>query len=301
MSLSPPPPPAAQTDRRVDPAALAEPGMGGWPVPAALQASAVLHVGAAAAALGLPGAAPWAGAAVVLNHLALTAAGLWPRSRWLGPNITRLPEPAAARGQIALTLDDGPDPAVTPAVLDLLAEHGVKATFFCIADRARQHPALLRRILEQGHEVGNHSLYHRHHFSLRGPRALMREVGGAQALLADLGGVWPLGFRAPAGLRNPFLDPVLHRLGLHLVSWTRRGFDTRCADASTVVQRLSRGLRGGDILLLHDGHAQRDADGQPLPLAVLPPLLARCRQAGLTPVTLRQALPARHAPVGALP
>ena len=266
-----------------------------WPWPRALHASVGVHVAASGAALLLPEAVPWAAGGVLLNHVVLTASGLWPRSTVLGPNVTRLPPGAAARGDIALTFDDGPDPEVTPAVLDLLAEHGVQATFFCVAERARDHPALLRRVVAGGHGVQNHSLRHRHNFSLLGPRGFEREIGAAQALLADITGVRPFCFRAPAGLRNPLLDPVLHRLGLHLVSWTRRGYDTRGGDAGGVLARLARGLAGGDILLLHDGHARRNAARRPVLLDVLPPLLARCRVAGLRPVTLDQALPHRHA------
>lgn len=264
-----------------------------WPWPPLIKASALLHIGAATAAL-LPGGWPWAAGALLANHAVLTGAGLWPRSDWLGPNVTRLPAAAAARGEVAITIDDGPDPAVTPATLDLLAELGVHATFFCIAEQAHAHPALLRRIVAAGHGIGNHSLHHRHNFSLLGPKGFEREIRGAQDLLADLCGVRPHCFRAPAGLRNPLLDPVLHRLGLHLVSWTRRGFDTRQADADAVLQRLSRGLAAGDILLLHDGNARRTAAGQPVLLQVLPALLARCRAQGLRPVTLIQALPPRQ-------
>ncbi len=267
-----------------------------WPWPAAFRASAGLHALAAGAALLVPGAELWALAGVVLNHAGLTAAGLWPKSRVLGPNVTRLPAAAAARGEYALTFDDGPDPETTPAVLDLLDAHGVKATFFCIAERARAHPALLREIAARGHSVQNHSNRHRHDFSLSFPRALAQEITTAQARLADLTGVQPHCFRAPAGLRNPLLDPVLHRQGLHLVSWTRRGFDTRDANPQRVLARLTRGLAAGDILLLHDGHARRGANGRAVLLDVLPPLLARCREAGLTAVTLAAALPQRHAP-----
>ena len=266
-----------------------------WPWPSALSASVGLHAVAAAAAALLPGAPGWAAAAVVVNHLVLTGAGLWPRSALLGPNVSRLPPAAAARREIAITLDDGPDAEVTPAVLDLLAAAGVRATFFCIAERARAQPALVRRIVAAGHSVQNHSLRHRHHFSMLGPRGLEGEIGAAQALLADLTGVLPHGFRAPAGLRNPLLDPVLHRLGLHLVSWTRRGYDTRDADPQRVLGRLTRGLAAGDLLLLHDGHACRGAGNRPVVLEVLPLLLARCRAAGLRPVTLSDALPHRHA------
>lgn len=100
----------------------------------------------------------------------------------------------------------------------------------------------------------------------------------------------PTCFRAPAGLRNPFLAPVLHRLGLSLVSWTRRGFDTRESDPATVLARLTHGLRAGDILLLHDGHAARTTAGRAVLLEVLPPLLSRLRAEGLRTVTLPEAL-----------
>ena len=270
-----------------------------WPVPPALKASAAWHAAAAASVLAWPGLWPWAAGAVLLNHAGLSAAGLWPRSALLGPNISRLPDAAAARGEIAITIDDGPDPEVTPAVLDLLAQHGAaRATFFCIAERARAQPALTRRIVAAGHSVQNHSLHHRHHFSLLGPRGFKREIGTAQSMLADITGVLPHCFRAPAGLRNPLLDPVLHRLGLHLVSWTRRGYDTRSGDPAQVLQRLTQGLghrlAGGSILLLHDGHARRTAQGRAVLLDVLPALLQQCRAAGLKPVTLADALPPRQ-------
>ena len=259
-------------------------------MPAALKASIGLHAAAAGVALALPVAAPWALGAVVLNHAVLTAAGLWPRSSLLGPNLIRLPDAAVARGEIAITVDDGPDPEVTPRVLDILDTFRARATFFCIAERAHAQPALVREIVARGHSVQNHSQVHRHNFSLLGPRAMAAEIGRAQDTLAGITGVRPTCFRAPAGLRNPFLDPVLHRLGLQLVSWTRRGFDTRERDPQRVLLRLSKGLARGDILLLHDGHAARGAHDRAIVLDVLPLLLDRVRGDGLRPVTLPAAL-----------
>jgi peptidoglycan/xylan/chitin deacetylase (PgdA/CDA1 family) len=256
-----------------------------------IKASAAAHAGAAALALA-PGGWPWALAMLAANHALITANGLWPRSAALGPNVRRLPDdPGAA---VAITLDDGPDPEVTPAVLDQLDAAGARATFFCIAERAAARPALVREIVRRGHAVQNHSHGHRHWFSLLGPAGFAREIGRAQQVLADVTGRLPHCFRAPAGLRNPMLDPVLHRLDLHLVSWTRRGFDTAQADPARVLRRLTQGLRGGDILLLHDGHARRAADGRPVVLHALPALLRRCRDAGLRTVTLDEALPRRH-------
>jgi peptidoglycan-N-acetylglucosamine deacetylase len=261
-----------------------------WPMPPALKASLGVHVAAAGLALALPGAAPWAFGGVVLNHAVLTAAGLWPRSSLLGPNVTRLPDDAVARGEVAVTIDDGPDPDITPRVLDVLDACRARATFFCIAERARAQPALTREIVARGHSVQNHSNVHRHNFSLLGPRAMTAEIARAQDTLADLTGVRPTCFRAPAGLRNPFLDPVLHRLGLQLVSWTRRGFDTRERDPQRVLLRLCAGLARGDILLLHDGHGAVGANHRPVVLDALPLLLDRLRGDGLRAVTLPAAL-----------
>ena len=197
-------------------------------MPPLVRASVGVHALAAGVCVALPEAWPWALGGGALDHAALTAAGLWPRSGWLGRNVVRLGEASAARGEIALTIDDGPDPAVTPAVLDLLDTHGARATFFCIAQRAEAHPALAREIVARGHSVQNHTHAHRHNFSLLGPRGFAREIERAQASLAAITGERPSCFRAPAGLRNPFLDPVLHRLGLTLVSWTAWPAATSC-------------------------------------------------------------------------
>lgn len=261
-------------------------------LPAYVTASAALHAAAGAALLLSPSAWPWALGAIGANHLVLTGGGLWPRSRWLGRNWTRLPEAAVARREVAITIDDGPDPEVTPAVLDLLDARGARATFFAIGSAAVRHPTLCREIVRRGHSVQNHSDRHSHAFSLLGPRALAREIGAAQGRLADIVGEAPRFFRAPAGLRNPFLPLVLDRLGLELVSWTRRGYDTKRREADRVLARLCDDLRAGDILLLHDGHAARTEAGQPVVLAVLPALLARLDAAGLRPTILGEALPA---------
>ncbi len=274
---------------------------GPWPRPRFVGASVGLHVGAAASAWLDPSAWPWALGAVALNHAALAGAGLWPRSRLLGPNLLRLPPGPLAASSICLTLDDGPDPEVTPRVLDLLDAHGAKASFFCIAAQAQRHPELTREIVRRGHCVQNHSAHHRHNFSLLGPTNLSRELNTAQHILAELTGRLPHCFRAPAGLRNPLLDPVLHRLNLNLVSWTRRGFDTRESNPSRVQQRLTTGLAAGDILLLHDGHARRTASGQAVLLEVLPALLRVLAARGLGTTTLSAAVPPRTAPIAPLP
>jgi peptidoglycan-N-acetylglucosamine deacetylase len=273
-------------------AVLARQGLSRWPVPPLLWVTAGIHAGAALALVVAPGLWTWVLAAIALNHAVLTGVGLWPRSTALGENVIRLPAASAARREVALTIDDGPDPEVTPAVLDLLDAAGACATFFCIAERARRHPELVRDIVRRGHSVQNHSDLHSNRFSLLGPRGFAREIHAAQSVLAEITGETPRFFRAPAGLRNPFLGPVLHRFGLVLASWTRRGFDTRERDPQRVLQRLTRGLSAGDILLLHDGNCARDAQSRPVILTVLPALLAELRRQGLVPVTLTQSLSA---------
>ena len=263
-----------------------------WTPPRLVSASVGLHVGAAAAVIGSPGLWPWALGGVVANHLVLTGAGLWPRSRLLGPNWTSLPAVVAARGEVAVTIDDGPDPDVTPRVLDLLDAHTARATFFCIGERVEKYPALAKEIVRRGHTIENHSQRHLHHFSVLGPRGLTAEVERAQNSITAVTGDPPRFFRAPAGLRNPFLDWVLNRLNLRLASWTRRGFDTLSRDTDVVLGKLTRNARGGDILLLHDGHAGRTPSGSVLILEVLPRLLTSLASSGLKPVTLRSALPA---------
>jgi peptidoglycan-N-acetylglucosamine deacetylase len=262
-----------------------------WAPAPLLYASAALHLGAAAWVAAQPRVWPWALGAVAANHLALTAASLWPRSRLLGPNWTRLPADIGARGAVAITIDDGPDPDVTPPVLDVLDQHTATATFFCIGELVSRYPDLAQEILRRGHSIENHTQGHRHNFSLLGPGGMKTEILRAQETIFRITGTLPKFFRAPAGLRNPFLDPVLARLGLSLVSWTRRGFDTVNADANTVFQRLAAPLEGGDILLLHDGHAARGRGGSPVILDVLPRLLDALHARNLTAVGLRAALP----------
>ncbi len=227
-------------------------------------------------------------AALLANHVLLTLAGLLPRCNWLGPNWTRLPE--ACGNEIALTIDDGPDPVVTPQVLDILDRHDVKATFFCIGEKALRHPELCREIVSRGHAVENHSQHHRHCFSLLGYSGFIRELKAAEATLNEITGQRPLFFRAPAGLRNPFLDPALAKLNLQLASWSVRAYDTRVNDAGRVARKLINGLKPGAILLLHDGNAARTKDGTPVILEVLPIILSAARHAGLRLVTLRSVL-----------
>jgi peptidoglycan-N-acetylglucosamine deacetylase len=260
-----------------------------WRPAAALKASAILHAAGVAALVAAPEAWVAVLGAVAANHVALFGAGFAPRSGLLGPNMTRLSDAAARRGEIAITFDDGPDPELTPRVLDLLDRTGARASFFCVGSRAAAHPAVIREIVGRGHSVENHSQRHSTALGWYGPRRLRREIEAAQDTLSQLAGRAPAFFRAPFGVRSPFADPVLARLGLGYVSWTRRGYDTIDSDVSRVLRRLSAGLAAGDVLVLHDGVATSARRAQPTVLEVLPRLLELAASRGLRPVSLGSA------------
>lgn len=258
---------------------------GRWSPSPALGATAALHV-CGAVALALPQAKwPWIAGVLAANHGVLFGASLAPRSRLLGRNVVRLPR---AEREVALTFDDGPDPEVTPRVLDLLERHGAVASFFCIGERAERHPRLVREIAARGHSVESHSHRHSPAFGWYGPRRLTREVAAAQRAIGDAAGTPPRFFRAPYGTRNPMLDFILARFGLTYVSWRRRGFDAVDGDAERVLRRLVKRLAPADVLLLHDGSTARRGREATV-LRVLPPLLERLEGAGLRSVSLRMA------------
>ncbi|MBU1775710.1 MAG: polysaccharide deacetylase family protein, partial [Gammaproteobacteria bacterium] len=256
-----------------------------WKPTISIKLSLVLLAACIMVTLWNPSLWPWTAGIVFANHLILTVAGLIPRSTLLGPNITRLPADAAQRGKVAITIDDGPDPEVTPKVLDILDRYQARATFFCIGRLAAQYPDLCREIVRRGHQVENHSMSHNWYFSLLDPWSIHREVRDAQGTLSAITGQVPRFFRATAGLRNPELEPVLAHCGLQLCSWSKRGFDTQVRDTDAVFNSLTQDLRGGDILLLHDGSAARTAAGQPVILDVLPRLLDKLSQINLRSVT----------------
>jgi peptidoglycan/xylan/chitin deacetylase (PgdA/CDA1 family) len=229
-------------------------------------------------------------AGLAANHLGIALAGLLPRCGWLGPNITRLPEARARRELIALTFDDGPDPEVTPAVLDLLERADAKATFFCIGSRAEAHPDLVSSIRVRGHGIENHTYSHPNTFAFHGPRGMMSQIVRAQEAIERSGGGRPLLFRAPAGIQNPWLGTVVGRAGLSLVSWSRRGYDTVSRNSGRVAARLGKGLRAGDILLLHDGSSARDESGRPVVLQALERTIDAMSRQGLRSEALHHLL-----------
>jgi peptidoglycan/xylan/chitin deacetylase (PgdA/CDA1 family) len=173
-----------------------------------------------------------------------------PRFGWYGRVTWRMPWPDA----IALTFDDGPHPEVTPRVLDLLADAGAQATFCVIGENVRRHPGLVRRMIAEGHSVAVHSDQHRWTFNLWGRVRLAADLTAAVTTISAACGVRPAWFRPPMGLRNPLVHAVAADCGLPILTWTVNARDARPAGRSLDPLQITRRLRPGAILVLHDGH-----------------------------------------------
>lgn len=170
---------------------------------------------------------------------------------WFGPIATRFETP---RREVWLTIDDGPDPRDTPAILDLLASRGAKATFFMIGRNVEAHRDIAWSARRDGHQIGNHTYSHPSAwFWALGPAATRREIErGAAAILAATGSR-PAVFRSPVGMTNPFVHRSLR--GQRLVGWTASGLDGLAARGEKVVDRLMKRVGPGAILVLHEGGA----------------------------------------------
>jgi peptidoglycan-N-acetylglucosamine deacetylase len=194
----------------------------------------------------------WGICVLFASHLLLAAGTMFPSFQGFGPVLTNY---CTAAKTAWLTIDDGPDPVTTPQVLVLLEKYGARATFFLIGAKAAKYPQLTRMILDAGHTIGNHTQTHpKYSFWRLGPRGLAREIDEFEATISSIGVAAPIWFRAPAGLKNPFLHPILAARGLQLVGWSARAFDTQIADSSRIVERIKRSIVSGAIILFHEGH-----------------------------------------------
>lgn len=153
---------------------------------------------------------------------------------------------------VALTFDDGPNPAITPALLDLLEQYGAKATFFVIGSRVRAFPDLASEAVKRGHTMGNHTETHPR-LTLCSPQRTREELGRCDEAIGEATGVSVRWMRPPYGYRSPWLDGIARERGEEIVMWNVVARDWATQDTQNIIQRL-RGTRGGDIVLLHDGN-----------------------------------------------
>jgi peptidoglycan-N-acetylglucosamine deacetylase len=156
---------------------------------------------------------------------------------------------------VALTFDDGPDPVITPRVLEILEKHQIPATFFVIGRKAKNQEDLIRLIISKGHNIGNHSFSHHFLFDLFKRKNMEQDLVKAEMIIKDLSGKKPLLFRPPYGVTNPVLAKVVKRLGYQVIGWSIRSFDTTKKDAQKVTKRVIKGLHPGAVILMHDAQA----------------------------------------------
>ena len=153
--------------------------------------------------------------------------------------------------RVALTFDDGPDPAATPDLLEVLRRHKIKAAFFPIGTKTRDYPEIIKQIDQEGHILGNHSFRHAWWTNFLISGALDREIRMAQEAIEAAIGKVPAYFRPPMGLTNPHLRRGLKKHGLSVVGWDVRPFDTT-ASTEKVIKRVLKKIRNGSIIVLHD-------------------------------------------------
>lgn len=216
---------------------------------------------------------------------------------YLGWGVTSLSAgifiPALVRGQthekwLALTFDDGPHPQHTLDVLAVLAQHQVPATFFCIGKYAEQYPDVVRQVEAAGHLIGNHSYSHNPWLPFRSVQVVAHDYQQAQWVLSGVLQRPPAFVRPPYGITNPTVGRALRRLGLPVIGWHIRSYDTLMRSPEAVARRVVRRLRPGAVILLHDR--------LPLAAAALQILIREAHTAGWRFVALPDLFPGIDAP-----
>ena len=189
-----------------------------------------------------------------LSHMLVLYPTLSANSQWLGPVVTRF---RTTGKEVWLTIDDGPTDD-TLAILDLLAGAGARATFFVKGDLAERRPDLLQAITAAGSTVANHSHTHPSgSFWRLGPARIAREIDLCNAAIASALASSARRFRAPVGMKNPFVHPALAARGMRLIGWSARGYDGILLDPDAVAARVLRDATPGSILLLHQGRSHQ--------------------------------------------
>jgi len=233
----------------------------------------------------------WALAATAAFGGAIAAtswATVWPRSNFWGPVHYRAPADTA--GGFALTFDDGPTRNSSAAVLDLLGELNVSATFFVIGANARTFPELLVRMHNEGHLIANHSLDHGHLGMFRGRRYWDRQITQTNHIIEQVIGRKPAMFRPPMGAKTWAAMGAAAAQGQAVITWSRRGGDGIATTPQRILDRLVPRTAKGEILLLHDG-VEPNSRRDPAPtITALKPLILRLRDRGLSPLPLDQLL-----------
>ncbi len=182
-------------------------------------------------------------------HALLFAPTFVPNGSAYGPVLRRF---VTQKKEVFLTLDDGPDPAVTPRVLELLSTHDAKACFFVVGNKVSESPGLLRDMVARGHEVGNHTASHREKcFWSKLWRGAAREVDECSLAIAAAAPAHVRWFRAPVGLTSPFVYPAVRARNLQVLGWSAWARDAGSRDDAEVVGRVLEAVRPGAVIVMH--------------------------------------------------
>lgn len=229
----------------------------------------------------LAGTAAVAAAAVTAGYQSMS-----PTGQWYGRTFTGI---ASGSKQLALTYDDGPNDPHTFRLLEVLAKRNVHATFFLIGRFVQQRADIVREIVNAGHVIGNHTFTHPL-LTLKSAAEVHKELTDCRAALQDAIGDHSNLFRPPFGGRRPAVLRVVRQLGLQPVMWNVTGYDWTAPPAAVIERKVSRQIRGGNVILLHDGgHKQMGADRSQTVLAT-DHLIARYKSEGDEFVTIQQML-----------
>ena len=219
----------------------------------------------------------------VAGTAAAAAHGAFHRNSWVfGPVLAHLPGDGRV---VALTFDDGPNPEATPRILDTLAATGVRATFFVLGSHAERWPELVRRVVRDGHQVGNHGYFHRK-LQFRGPRYVGRDIRLGMRAIRRAGGATPRYFRAPHGFRSPWTTVIARSYGQRTVGWSLGVWDSDRPGVDEIVRRTIEGVRPGSIVLLHDGDGYNPQGDRTQTAAALPRIIRQLVDRGYQFATL---------------
>jgi peptidoglycan/xylan/chitin deacetylase (PgdA/CDA1 family) len=220
-------------------------------------------------------------AAGIAAAVAIVHGAYYPNSFVFGRPITRV------RGErsVALTFDDGPNPEATPRILDALGARGIKATFFVLGRHADRWPELVRRVVDEGHQLGNHGWHHRK-LHIRGPGYVRRDLTMGTQSIEAASGERPRLFRAPHGFRSPWVTPIAASLGQRTVGWSRGVWDSARPGVDAIVRRTVEGARPGSIMLLHDGDGYDMNGDRSQTAAAIPRIIDQLLERGFDFVTI---------------
>ncbi len=160
--------------------------------------------------------------------------------------------PSFNKNTVAITFDDGPHPVITPQILELLQKYNATATFFCIGKQIEEYPELFKQIVNAGHTIGNHSYSHSNNFGFFSTKRVLAELKKTDDLIFDLINKHVKLFRPPFGVTNPNIAKAIKQSKHHVIGWNIRSLDTKIQDPKKIIERITRQLKSGDVVLLHD-------------------------------------------------